>query len=252
MPSLERAVAGLHGRPLNFDPDAEHRPEDGWHVDDYRHALPAEAPGPPEPGGAWEIARRLMRHYEFANPRRIRAYWEAGAGLEGRDMLLVLHLLGIRVRTGVRIAAVWDEDGEVDGRPARRWGWGYRTLAGHLEAGQMDYTVTKFADTGEVEFRIHAYSRRAPIRNPFVWLGFRLFGRREQIGFARYAVRRMAELTAAVLERGPEVEPVPERCDGLLVSPSPLRDPEREEIARAAGSRLGPEGPRGDSTSAIG
>jgi uncharacterized protein (UPF0548 family) len=253
MPSLEAAVASLHGRPLNFDPEGEHTAEQGWHVDDYCHELPAEAPGPPEPDGAWEVARRLMRHYEFANPRRVRAYWETDAGLEGRDMLLVLRFAGIRRRTGVRIAEVWDEETETtEGRPVRRWGWGYRTLEGHLERGQMDYSVCKLTDTGEVQFRIHAHSTRARIRNPIIRLGFRIFGRREQIAFARFAARRMAELTHAILERGPEIEPVPERQGRLLVSPSTLRETEREEIVRAAGAKLDPEGPRGDSTGSIG
>jgi uncharacterized protein (UPF0548 family) len=251
VPSLEAAVASLHGRPLNFDPEGEHSAAGGWHVDDYCHELPAEAPGPPEPDGPWEIARRLMRHYEFANPKRVRAYWEADAGLEGRDMLLVLRFLGIHKRTGVRITDVWDEETAIDGRPARSWGWAYRTLEGHLERGQMSYTVCKFADTGDVQFRIHAYSTRAHIRNPFIRLGFRLFGRREQTGFARFAARRMAELTQAVHERGAAVEPVPERRGRLLVSPSPLREAEREEIARDAGTRLGSEGPRGDSAGSM-
>lgn len=252
MPSLEAAVAGLHGRPLNFDPEGEHTADTGWHVDDYCHELPAEAPGPPEPDGAWAIAQRLMRHYEFADPKRVRAYWEADAGLEGRDMLLVLRFLGIRKRTGVRITECWDEETELEGRRARTWGWAYRTLAGHVERGEMSYTVCKFMDTGDVQLHIHAYSTRAHIANPFIRLGFRIFGRREQTRFARFAARRLAELTQAVLERGPEVEPLPERRGRLLVSPSPLRDPERAEIARAAGARLGSEGPRGDSAGSIG
>src|SRR4051794_13352766 len=172
-----------------------------------------------------------MRHYEFADPKRVRAYWEADAALEGRDMLLVLRFLGIHKRTGVRITECWDEETELEGRPVRRWGWAYRTLAGHLERGEMSYTVCKFTDTGDVEFRIHAYSTRAHIANPFIRLGFRIFGRREQTAFARFAARRMAELTQAVLEGGPGVEPVPERRGPLLVSPSPLGDPEREEVA---------------------
>src|SRR5207248_1742470 len=68
----------------------------------------------------------------------------------------------------------------------------YRTLQGHLEMGQMDYEVWKWLDTGRVEFRIHAYSRRARIRNPALRLGFRLIGRREQVRFARHACARMA------------------------------------------------------------
>jgi hypothetical protein len=74
----------------------------------------------------------------------------------------------------------------------RIWGWAYRTLQDHLEMGQMDYQVWKWTDSGEVEFRIHVVSRPASIRNPVIRLGFRLFGRREQIRFARRACERMA------------------------------------------------------------
>ena len=54
-------------------------------------------------------------------------------------------------------------------------------------------------DSGAVEFRIHAFSRAATIRNPLVRLGFRLFGRREQIRFARHACERMSQLVTAEL-----------------------------------------------------
>ena len=85
----------------------------------------------------------------------------------------------------------------IDGRPVRRWGWNYRTLQGHLEMGQMDYEVRKWLDSGQVDFRIHAFSRPAHIPNPVIRLGFRLFARRVQRRFARNACLRMARLTAA-------------------------------------------------------
>ena len=81
------------------------------------------------------------------------------------------------------------------------WGWNYRTLKGHLEMGPIDYMVWKWLDSGDVEFRISAFSRLAGIPNPLVRLGFRLFGRREQVKFARHACDRMAQLTAAALEK---------------------------------------------------
>jgi uncharacterized protein (UPF0548 family) len=243
------AVAALGERDYNFDPSRrdEYTPENGWHIDDYGQKLPAEAPGPPEPDGPWEIARRLMRHYEFANPRRVRAFWPAGAPLAGRNMLLVVRFWGMRFRSGVRISDVVDEEREFEGRRARVWGWGYRTLQGHLESGQMDYSVWKWLDTGEVEFHIHAVSRRARVRNPITQLGFRIFGRREQVDFARYAAQRMGELTRAVLERGPEAEPVPEERDGLAISPSPLRDAHRDRVAQEHGEPAAAGGPRGGS-----
>ena len=67
--------------------------------------------------------------------------------------------------------------------------------------GQMDYQVWKWLDDGSVEFRIHVVSRPARIPNPVVRLGFRIFGRREQVRFAKRACERMACLLA-----GREVE----------------------------------------------
>ena len=117
----------------------------------------------------------------------------------------------------MRVGAVVDETRELGGRGVRVWGWGYRTLQGHLEAGQMDYEVWKWLDNGEVEFRIHAYSRPAAIPNPFVRLGFRLLGRREQLKFARHACERMARLTAEELGMQPTGPTVERAADSISV-----------------------------------
>ena len=107
-------------------------------------------------------------------------------------MLLEVRFLGLRFRFGVRVEGVVDETCETDGRTIRVWGWSYRTLQGHLEMGQMDYELWKWLDSGEVEFRIHVVSRPARIPNPIVRLGFRIFGRRQQVRFAKRACERMA------------------------------------------------------------
>jgi uncharacterized protein (UPF0548 family) len=193
--SLE-ALRALRDKRLNFDlvgRDAMTR-ESGWNVDDYRQTLPSEQPGPPVPGGTWERARELMLDYEFADPRIVRAVYAPDSPLEGRDMLLEARFLGLRFRFGVRVEGVVDETCEADGRTIRVWGWSYRTLQGHLEMGQMDYELWKWQDSGEVEFRIHVVSRAAPIPSPIVRLGFRIFGRRQQVRFARRACERMAGL----------------------------------------------------------
>ena len=138
-----------------------------------------------------------MLDYEFADPRIVTAIYAEDSELEGRDMLLEARFWNlIRFRFGVRVGGVLDETHTLDGREARIWGWSYRTLQDHLEMGQMDYQVWKWADSGEVEFRIHVVSRPASIPNPIVRLGFRLFGRREQVRFARRACERMACLLA--------------------------------------------------------
>jgi uncharacterized protein (UPF0548 family) len=198
---LRRLHAELRNRPLNFDPQrrAASTPETGWYIDDYRQALPAEPPGPPVAGGSWEIARRLVRDYQYADPAIIRRAWGGGDPEAGRDMLLEGRFYGLRFYLGVRVGGVIDGVVEHDGRRARVWGWNYRTLHGHLERGQMDQEVRKWLDTGEVEFHIHAFSQRASIPNPIVRLGFALFGRATQLRFHRRACRRMKELTAAAL-----------------------------------------------------
>jgi uncharacterized protein (UPF0548 family) len=187
-------LRALHDAAPNFDLSAlaGATPEDGWKVDDYCQPLPPERPGPPHPGGTWELARQLMEDYEFADPRIVRAVYASGSELEGRDILLEARFWGLRFRFGVRVGGVFDELYEHDGRQARVWGWSYRTLQGHLEMGQMDYAVWKWLDDGSVEFRIHVVSRPARIPNPLIRLGFRLFGRGQQIRFARRACERMA------------------------------------------------------------
>jgi uncharacterized protein (UPF0548 family) len=234
-PRARRALDALHDKGLNFDlgqgelVTAEH----GWRIDDYRQPLPPEPPGPPRPGGSFEVARRLMRDYEFADPAIVRAIYHPDSPFEQRNMLLEGRFHGLRFHFGVRVGGVNDEQRTVDGRQAKVWGWNYRTLQGHLEMGQMDYEVWKWLDSGQVEFRIHAFSRPAHIPNPIIRLGFRLFGRRVQRRFARHACQRMARLTAAELGAGPaagrRVRPV---ADHLDVAPAAERNQTRERLAR--------------------
>jgi uncharacterized protein (UPF0548 family) len=194
------ALDALRDKSPNFDAASRDTwtEERGWHIDDYRQPLPAEQPGPPEPGGPWERAQRLLRDYEFADPELVRASFRRDGPLEGRDMLLEVRFWGLRFPVGVRVGAVIDETRVVDGRDVRVWGWGYGTLQGHLEVGQMDYEVWKWLETGAVEFRVHVVSRPGRIPNPIVRLGFRLFGRREQVRFARRSCERMALLVGSV------------------------------------------------------
>lgn len=209
-----RMLASLGDRPVNFEEQSlEHvSPGDGWVVDDHCTPLGREAPGDAAADGPFAVARELVRGYEFADPSLIRAIYDPDVPLERRDMLLEGRFLGLRFLLGVRVVGVVDEAGERDGRPARRWGWSYRTLQGHLETGQMDFEVVKWRDTGEVEFRIHAVSRPAAIPNPVVRYGFRIFGRGLQLRFARTAGERMRHLVEARLAGAarPEAEPPPD------------------------------------------
>jgi Domain of unknown function (DUF1990) len=196
---IEARLAALRELPLNFDPADLGGP--GWLPDDYRRPLPAEPPGPPVPGGSWETAVHLSTAYAFADPAIVEGHFDPETPFVHRDMLLVLKAAGLRLYAGVRVGAAGDETREVDGRMGRVSYWNYRTLQGHIEAGQRDYEVWKWLETGEVEFRTHAFSRPAE-SNVVVQAGFQLLGRQKQAEFGRRACDRMLLLTTAALRRG--------------------------------------------------
>jgi uncharacterized protein (UPF0548 family) len=110
-------------------------------------------------------------------------------------MLLELRFSAFRTFAGCRVGRVTDEQRTVDGRPVQIWGWPYQTLEGHIEQGEMSWEVWKWLDTGEVQFRIHSYSRLVGSKNPFTIVGVWLFGQRERRRYLTSACRRIRELT---------------------------------------------------------
>jgi uncharacterized protein (UPF0548 family) len=194
----ERRLAALHGAELNFAlrPPAEYTPERGWHADALSQPLPGESPGEPVAGGPWEVARLLVADYRAADPALVRATWDPAAPLLGRDMLLELRLYRlVSVHAGVRVTRVWDETRGGE----RVFGFEYATLTGHVEMGRMDYEVVKRLNDGAIDFRLHAHSRASGEGPPWVRLGFRLFGRRQQLRFYARCCDRIARLTARQL-----------------------------------------------------
>ncbi len=186
----------LASRSLNFVPVSheEATADPAWHADEREVRLATEAPGPPAVGGPYAVARRVMTQYEFADPATIRAVFDPTSDLEGRDLLLVGRFAVLRFHMGVRIGGVEEGSLQVDGRLVHRFRWHYRTLEGHLERGHMAYEVVKDDATGHVDFRIRAYSQRAPIGNPVVRLGFMLFGRWTQLRFYQRTLDRMQQM----------------------------------------------------------
>lgn len=190
----------LRGLPLNYDPDAPHTEAEGWRIDNYCEPLPAEPPGAPLEDGSFAAAQKLLRDYKVADPALVRATYDPDVPLEGRDMLLELRFRGLfSVKSGCRVGKVVDEERVEDGRRVRVWGWPYMTLKGHVEQGQMNWEVWKWLDTGEVQFRIHSFSRMTDDKNPIIKLGFRLFGQHERERYLNSACRRMARLTEEAL-----------------------------------------------------
>ena len=198
----QRRLVDLTRKPLNFDLAelANASPRTGWTTTDLCQPLPGEPPGMPLATGSWQIARRLMSGYEFADPSIVRAYYDADIPLERRNMLLRLQALGVaHLFVGVRVGEVYEQTRALDGKRARVWGWNYRTLEGHVEIGQMDWEVWKWLDDGHVEFRVHAVSRPARIPNPIVRLAFHLLRDRERNAFLASTKRRMRTFTELAL-----------------------------------------------------
>lgn len=190
----------------------------GWHVDTLHHALALESPGDPVPGGAWDIACRLVHDYQFAEPGIVRALYRRDDELLGRNMLLEGRFFGLRFDMGVRVTSVIDQTRDTG---ERVWGWGYQTLQGHLEEGELSYEVVKQLRTGIVEFLITGYSRRATIPNPIVRWGFALFGRMTQQRFYRASSRRLHSLVHAELDgAAPLAMEATPGDDTLIIAPS--------------------------------
>jgi uncharacterized protein (UPF0548 family) len=230
------ALDKLSGLRVNYDP--ARAPEHGaetveghWHVDSGAVVIGQEAPGPPEHGGAWEIACRLVGQYEFADARILRGVYRPGGALLGRDMLLEVRFFGLRFYVGVRVTGVIDEERDTGDGRERVWGWCYQTLEGHLEQGRLSYEVIKNLGTGQVTFRVAGYSRPAPIGNLVIRWGFRLFGRWTQERFYRNIQSRMADLVRTAQHGRPP--PAPEtRPDGIVLAPSGARPHPLEYLAR--------------------
>ena len=234
-PRIQHRLAALAGVPVNYDAEAldVRHPPPGWNVDRRCQPLPPEPPGDPAPEGSWEIARRLIRGYEFADPSMVRAHYDPERPLQGREMLLELRALGLlRIYVGVRVVAVYDEVRRLEGRRARVYGWAYRTLEGHVEQGQMDWQVWKWLDTGQVEFRVHAVSRTAPIPNPLVRVGFWALRGHERALFLDSTDRRMRAFTELALEREQRGERVRDAASDLTARRVPAGDLTHEEVGR--------------------
>ena len=184
----------------DFSRQNEYSSITGWRLDDYATDLPAELPGPPAAAGSFAAAQEVLRRYAFPPPNLITGIFNPDGPLENRIMLLRAHFLIFNFYFGVKVSEVTNEAARATpAGPESVWGYGYRTLEGHFERGQIDFTIHKNITTGAVRFLIHAVSQPGHIRNPFYWLGFKLFGRMLQRKFARESLRRMRDLVAATL-----------------------------------------------------
>lgn len=197
--ALRAKLAALE--PLGFNYSVEHDgpidPVHGWTVDAYRIDLPAEPSGAPLSAGSFAAARRALASMRFVNPARILVYFDPGAPLRGRTLLLRVRLFAglMRLEFGARVTrATAENEGEIVS-----WGFAYGTLATHFEMGEIAFAVHKHRATGAVWVTIDRFSKLGPIRNPFLVLGARLLARPLQLQYARYVARRIPALVSGIL-----------------------------------------------------
>ncbi len=200
---LAGLLADLAGRALNFEPDEAtgDAPATGWNHDDDSCDLIPELPGPPTPGGTFERAKAFVAAYRHPDPRRLVGVYDPHVALGERTMLLRAQFLGLGFRFGVRTTAPVEETRTGDDGLVHIWSYGYRTLEGHFERGEIMFELQKHQATGRVVFRIHSYSQRGHVANPIYAIGMRLFGRTLQRQFVRHALDRTAQYVEQSLVR---------------------------------------------------
>ncbi len=192
-----------------------------WHHY-YSEALIAlEAPGPPEPSGAFERARTAIAGYAFSDLNIVRGHFDAARELIGRPMLLELKVLGLHLLCGVTVRAVRDEQtGETS-----TWGFRYDTLAGHVESGAEWFLLSKEHATGKVRFRIQATWHEGTLPNWWTRLGFSLLSARYQRAWHRTAYARLRTLLGAS-NLPPLPHPRAILQTGQPIATSPIREQE--------------------------
>lgn len=189
---------------LDLDRSHEYTEAAGWTLDTHEAELVPEPPGPPLPPddlrASWAVACALVRDYAFPDPTLITGIFSPDEPLPGRPMLLRARFLGVTFWFGVRVGDEIDTVRATDARPVHVYGFDYATLEGHFEMGQITFEVRKEERTGRVSFHIDAFSKPDRIRNPFYRIGFKLFGRRLQLRFARSAIERMQRFVREEME----------------------------------------------------
>ncbi|HEU4742805.1 MAG TPA: DUF1990 family protein [Meiothermus sp.] len=191
----------LHSLGLNLDLERHHAytAEAGWNIDHYQAELPPEPPGEPVERGSFQAAQAILRDYRFPPPDLIVGIFRPHDPLERREMLLKARFLGLLFYFGVRVGGVVDSIRDGKQGLERVWGYDYATLEGYFERAQIEFTVVKNLHGGQVCFRIDSFARTGMIRNPFYWLGFRVFARRLQRRFAQQSMQRMQRLVQEAL-----------------------------------------------------
>ena len=200
----QKRIRRLADLEFNYDEKIFHNSKDksGWNIDRYEAKLETEPPGEPLPNGAFAAAKSAIHLYQFPDPNLISAVFDPKKDLHDRDMLMFARFAGLTFEFGVRVTSVIDglEKNQRD-EQLRVWGYSYRTLKGHFEVGEIRFEVTKNLITGEVRFRINAYSKPDRIPNLLYRVGFKVFARPLQRYFAVSSIKRLKDMARTAMAK---------------------------------------------------
>jgi uncharacterized protein (UPF0548 family) len=143
---LERVLEGSRRAPVSYEEVGATRSTplpSGYRLDSYERELGSE-------GGRFERAVDALRSWQSHTGAGVRIFPD-GATVEGDStVLFVLRTLGLWAIAPCRVVYVIDEP--------LRFGFGYGTLPGHPERGEVAMTVSR-QDAGRVVARIDSFSR---------------------------------------------------------------------------------------------
>ena len=167
--------------------------ERGWSRHHSTALIAREAPGPPQPGGAFERARDAVARYAFSDPRIVQGHFDPTTPLLHRVMLIEVLIWGLHYLNPVMISAVREHsDGD-----RTEYGFRYETLQGHFETGLEWFLLAKHHNSGEVTFTVHAGWRGGQFPNWWSKLGFKILAPRYQRAWHRLAHLRLRQLVGS-------------------------------------------------------
>ena len=192
---LQAALTMLAERPLSYPIDSVDAARDpGWTVEHFVEVLGQEPPGPPLPDGCFTRVCAGIAGYRFAHPALTEGHYDPHAPLLGRDLLIVIRVVFVRLLVGLRIGAVREEATDTE----TRFGVRMDTLAGHILHGSEWVQVVKDHRSGVITMHLDVQWRPAQLPTWWMALGFWLFGRQFQARWRKLAARRLRYLGANV------------------------------------------------------
>ena len=195
--ALQAELASLARRPVSYGaPPPVPTPAPGWTVEHVQTLLGYELPGPPLPDGLFARASLGVAGYRFADPRITRGLFDPETPLLGRDILVEIRALFVRLLVGLRVGDVLDQAGQESDAESR-YGIRMDTLAGHILDGSEWVQIVKDHRTGAVQLLIEAQWRAGQLPTWWMALGFRPLGRPFQERWRRPAARRLRRLGQA-------------------------------------------------------